>query len=82
MIEQSVSRKPIQVGALVRMRKPHACGGDRWLIYRAGADVGLRCQTCGRQVLLSRSEFYKRVKAWVTVDAAPLDFAHENKGRG
>jgi hypothetical protein len=82
MIEQNVSRMPIHVGALVQMRKPHACGGDRWMIYRAGADIGIRCQTCGRQVLLSRSDFHKRVKAWVAVDAAHLDSAHQSKGRG
>ena len=33
---------------------PHPCGGETWLIDRLGADLGLRCLTCGRHVLLAR----------------------------
>ncbi len=31
-------------------------------IYRVGADIGLRCAGCGRRVMLTRSEFNKRLK--------------------
>lgn len=50
---------------LVQMRKPHPCGGDTWLVVRLGAEIGIRCQTCGRKVLLPRSEFERRVKRFV-----------------
>ena len=73
MIERTMSRRAIQVGALVQMRKPHACGGDRWVVCRVGADIGIRCQTCGRQVLLPRSDFDKRLKAWIATDAERQD---------
>lgn len=52
----------IQVGDRVRLRKIHPCGSAEWIIYRVGADIGLRCAGCGRRVMLTRSEFSKRVK--------------------
>ena len=42
------------LGDVVRLRRAHPCGGDTWLVDRLGADIGLRCQTCGRHVLLER----------------------------
>ena len=54
-----------QVGDIVRLRKPHPCGGTDWEIVRLGADIGLRCQTCQHRVLLTRRELEKRVKTFV-----------------
>lgn len=42
------------LGDVVQLRRPHACGGSAWLIDRLGADIGLRCRSCGRHVLLER----------------------------
>jgi hypothetical protein len=53
----------IHIGDQVRMRKPHPCGGYEWEVVRVGADIGVRCLTCGRRVMLPRSKFEKRVKA-------------------
>ncbi len=53
----------VQVGDLVRLRKPHPCGSDSWQVTRVGTDVGLRCLTCGRTVLLRRALFQRRLKA-------------------
>lgn len=50
------------LGERLRLRKPHPCGGYDWLVTRLGADIGLKCETCGRQVLLPRSELEKRLK--------------------
>jgi hypothetical protein len=44
------------------MRKPHPCGGTEWRVVRLGTDIGARCLTCGRKVLMPRSQFAKRVK--------------------
>jgi hypothetical protein len=52
----------IQVDDLVRLRKPHPCGSYEWRVVRIGADIGLKCQVCGRRVLLDRRNFQKRVK--------------------
>lgn len=46
----------------VRLRKPHPCGGYEWRVVRLGADIGLKCETCGRRVLLTRRVLAKRLK--------------------
>lgn len=55
----------ILMGDVVRLRKPHPCGGYEWQVVRLGADIGMVCATCGRRVLLPRREFEKRVKTFV-----------------
>jgi hypothetical protein len=49
------------LGDVVRLRRPHPCGGDSWLVDRLGADIGLRCRTCGRHVLLERRTLERRL---------------------
>jgi len=56
----------IRLGDTVRLRKSHPCGGYDWEVYRLGADIGVRCLTCGRRVLLARSVFEKRVKTFLS----------------
>jgi len=58
------------------MRKPHPCGGDEWEIYRVGADIGLRCLTCQRRVMLARSVFLKRLKRVVSRPVDRLNGEH------
>jgi hypothetical protein len=55
-------RKEVQVDDLVRLRKPHPCGSYEWRVVRIGADIGIKCQVCGRRILLDRRSFNKRVK--------------------
>jgi hypothetical protein len=55
----------IGVGDVVQMRKTHPCGGDTWIVVRVGAEIGIRCQTCTRKVLLPRSMFERRVKTFL-----------------
>ena len=55
----------ILMGDVVRLRKPHPCGGYEWQVVRLGADIGMVCATCQRRVLLPRREFEKRVKTFV-----------------
>ena len=52
----------IQPGDEVRLRKPHPCGGYDWQVTRIGADIGLRCLTCKRFVMLERPVFERRLK--------------------
>ena len=54
------------LGDVVRLRKPHACGGYDWEVVRLGADIGIRCLGCKRRVLLDRSVFEKRVKTFLS----------------
>ena len=46
----------------MRLRKAHPCGGYDWQVTRLGADIGLRCLTCSRRVLLERPTLEKRLK--------------------
>lgn len=57
---------PFYLGDVVRLRKPHPCGGFEWTVVRLGADIGLVCSTCGRRVLLPRRELERRLKAFVS----------------
>lgn len=50
------------VGDVVRLRKTHPCGNDRWEIIRTGMDFGLRCLGCGRYVMIPRRRFERSVK--------------------
>ena len=56
----------IRLGDVVRLKKKHPCGGYEWQVTRLGADIGIRCLQCQRRVLLERSTFERRVKAFVS----------------
>ena len=54
------------VDDVVRLRKAHPCGGTDWTVVRLGADIGLRCERCQHRVLLPRSLFERRLKAFLS----------------
>ena len=56
---------PFAVGDVVRLKKPHPCGGFDWRVVRLGADIGIKCQSCGRRVLLPRRDLERRMKVFV-----------------
>lgn len=53
------------LGDVVRLRRAHPCGGDTWLVDRLGADIGLRCRTCRRHVLIERAALERRLTGFV-----------------
>jgi hypothetical protein len=53
----------LRLGDRLTLRKPHACGGRSWTLVRLGADIGLRCESCARRVLLERAELERRLDA-------------------
>ena len=55
----------IRLGDVVRLKKKHPCGGDEWEVVRLGADIGIVCRTCKHRVLIPRSAFERRVKAYL-----------------
>ena len=52
----------LQLGDVVRLRKTHPCGDDRWEVLRTGADFRLRCLGCRRMILVPRPKLEKSVK--------------------
>jgi hypothetical protein len=63
------------LGDVVRLRRPHPCGSTTWQVDRLGADIGLRCQGCGRHVLLERRTLESRLQAFVARGDAALSSA-------
>ena len=52
----------VQLNDRVIMRKTHPCGSNRWVCVRVGADIGLKCEGCGRVVQMPRSQFNRQAK--------------------
>lgn len=50
------------LGDVVMMKKPHACGSNEWTIIRVGADIKIKCNHCGRIVMLDRADFVRMGK--------------------
>jgi hypothetical protein len=52
----------LQHDDILTLKKPHACGANAWRIYRLGADIGLKCEGCGRRVMLPRTQVERRAR--------------------
>ena len=59
----------IRLGDVIRTRKSHPCGCDRWTVIRIGADIKIKCHGCDRIVMLDRDSFLKRRK--MTLEQGP-----------
>lgn len=59
---------PFAPGDRITMRKPHPCGGVEWDVYRIGADIGLKCLTCGRRLMVPRRELERRMRSRVAIE--------------
>ena len=57
-----MERRQYDVGDIVRFKKVHPCGSDRWEVIRTGMDFKVKCVGCGRRVMLPRHKFEKSVK--------------------
>ncbi len=63
------------LGDVLRLRRPHPCGGSEWLVDRLGADIGLRCRQCGRHVLVERRTVERRLAGFVSRGDAAMSAA-------
>ena len=68
----------ISPGDTLEMKKEHPCGSRRWTVLRVGMDFRLKCQGCGRIVMLDRAVFLKRRKKVIQA-AVPPDAAREEQ---
>ncbi len=59
----------LRLGDVVRLKKAHPCGDDRWEILRTGADFRIRCLGCGRLLLIPRPKLEKSIKEVLTPPA-------------
>lgn len=56
----------IRVNDVIRLRKKHPCGGYEWRVIRIGADIGIKCLTCSRYVMIPRPELERRIKSFIS----------------
>jgi hypothetical protein len=56
---------PFRLGDRIELRRQHPSGGRTWDVERLGADLGLRCATCGRRVLLERRRVERRLVGFI-----------------
>ena len=51
-----------KLGSIVVMKKQHACGTNKWNVTRVGVDIKIKCVNCGREIMLDRLEFEKKLR--------------------
>jgi hypothetical protein len=65
------------LGDIVILKKPHACGENRWSIIRMGMDIRVKCTKCDHSVLIPRARFDRLIRK-VLVPAEPRQHESEN----
>ena len=61
-----MDNKVYNVGDRIVLRKKHPCGGFEWEILKLGADIKIKCTTCGRTIFVPRVELNKKIKKVIT----------------
>lgn len=54
--------KSFNLNDKVIMKKQHACGTNLWNITRMGVDIKIKCENCGREIMMDRLEFGRKLK--------------------
>ena len=68
----------IRLQDVIQTRKPHPCGSDTWVVIRTGADIKMKCQGCGRVVMLDRDSFLRRRAAVLSRNAPAANLANKD----
>jgi len=53
----------LKVGDIIRLRKPHPCGGTDWKVMRTGMDFRIQCLKCQHQAWIPRVKLERQLKA-------------------
>ncbi|HLE59606.1 MAG TPA: DUF951 domain-containing protein [Candidatus Limnocylindria bacterium] len=61
----------LRMGDRLRLRRAHPCGGSDFDVDRLGADIGLRCTTCGHRILMDRLDVERRYVEHLARGAEP-----------
>ena len=62
LISSEVFFLNVNVGDRVEMKKQHPCGGKIFTILRIGMYFKIRCEKCGREVMVPRNKIEKNIK--------------------
>ena len=58
----------LELDYILKLRKLHPCGEDRWKVIRLGADIKIECLGCGRQVMLTRRKLARSLKTNLSLE--------------
>jgi hypothetical protein len=57
-----------KTGDVIISKKNHACGANKWIVARTGADVKLKCLQCGKAIFFSPDQVQKMTKSYVQLE--------------
>ena len=60
----------ISVGDRLTMKKKHPCGADTFIVLRTGMDIRVRCEGCGREVMVPRSKLERNIRSVTKPDGS------------
>ena len=49
-----MENKSFELNDIVVMKKPHACGENKWKIIRVGVDIKIKCLGCDHEIMMDR----------------------------
>ena len=52
----------VRLGDVIQAKKQHPCGASRFDVLRVGMDFKIRCQGCGREIMLPRVKIERNIK--------------------
>ena len=52
----------LKIGDRIELKKPHPCGCRTFELLRVGMDFKIRCEGCGREVMVPRKKAEKSIK--------------------
>ena len=68
----------VQVGDVIRMKKPHPCGSLEFTVLRVGMDFKIKCNGCGREVMIPRLKCEKNIKKILRPEGNSSGFSKED----
>ena len=59
-----ISNDEYQLNSVIEMKKDHPCGKNNKMfeVVRLGADIKIKCLSCGNVLMLSRVDFNSKAK--------------------
>ncbi|MBR0341001.1 MAG: DUF951 domain-containing protein [Oscillospiraceae bacterium] len=52
----------VKVNDLIEVKKAHPCGSKTFRVLRIGMDFKIKCETCGREIMLPRYKIEKSIR--------------------
>ena len=52
----------ININDIIEVKKEHPCGSKLFKVLRVGMDFKIKCEKCGREIMLPRFKVEKSIK--------------------